>query len=72
MTDTWDSMIAGSDAEVCAEIEADRVAYTKHLARNETDACIRIEKKYGLFGLSPEHVSNELAEMAKPSPEGQS
>jgi hypothetical protein len=66
MTDAWDSMIAGSDAEVCAEIEADRVAYTKHLGRNEIDACIRIEKKYGLFGLSPEHVSSELAEMAKP------
>lgn len=66
MTDAWDFMIAGSDAEVSAEIATDLAAYTKWLARGETDACIRIEKKYGLFGHTPEAVTTILAEMAKP------
>ena len=70
MADAWDNMIAGDDAEVAAEIAADHRAYIKHLAAAETPACIGIEKKYGLFGLSPEMVSAELSEMAKPMPEG--
>jgi hypothetical protein len=72
MTDPWDEMISGDDAEVSAEIAADLAAYTKHLARGEFDACIRIEKKYGLFGLSPQMVSEQMAEMAKPTVGGES
>lgn len=63
--DAFDFMIAGDDAEVAAEIAADLNAYTRHLASSETDACIAIENKYGLFGLSPQQVSECLAEMAK-------
>jgi hypothetical protein len=61
--DGWDFMIAGEDAAVEEEIRADALSYVKHLAAAETDACIAIEKKYGLFGLSPERVSQTLAEM---------
>jgi len=61
--DAFDFIIAGDDAEVEAEIRADAAAYVKHLAAANTDACIRIEKKYGLFGLSPQQVSETLAEM---------
>jgi len=61
--DAWDFMIAGTDAEVEAEIRADALAYAKHHVAGDTNACIAIEKKYGLFGLSPEQVSTMLAEM---------
>lgn len=66
MMDGWDFMIAGADAEVEAEIAGDLKAYTKHLAAADTDACIKIEKKYGLFGLPPQIVTEQLAEMATP------
>lgn len=70
MNVSWDAMIAGDDAEVAAEIAADAVAYTRHLIANRIDACIAIEKKYGLFGLSPQQVSEQLVEMSKPSEGG--
>lgn len=70
MIDPWDDMIASDDATSEAEIAADLAAYTKWLGRGETDACIRIEKKYGLFGHTPEAVSTILAEMAKPAQGG--
>ena len=66
MIDPSDEMIAGDDADVAGEITADLTAYTRHLAAAETDSCIRIEKKYGLFGLSPQQVTECLAEMAMP------
>lgn len=61
--DGLDFMIAGDDAEVAEEIRSDAMAYVKHLADANTNACVRIEKKYGLFGLTPEMVSKTLAEM---------
>ena len=61
--DGWDFMIEGSDAEVAEEIRADGMAYVKHLKDGNNTACIAIENKYGLFGLSPELVSQTLAEM---------
>lgn len=70
MTDSWDAMIAGDDDEVTAEIAADKAAYGYHLRDGNVDACIKIEKKYGLFGLSPQQVSEQLAEMAKPAEGG--
>ena len=66
----WDAMIAGDDDEVAAEIRADATAYGKHLAAGRHDACVAIEKKYGLYGLTPEMVSFQLAEMAKPTEGG--
>lgn len=65
MTDSWDSMIAGSDAEVAAEISADSAAYSFHRHAGNVAACVEIERKYALHGLSPERVMAELAEMAK-------
>ncbi len=70
MMHPWDAMIEGDDAEVAAEIRADAVAYTRHLAGGRTGACVVIEKKYGLYGLSPQQVSEHLAEMSKPDESG--
>lgn len=66
MTDAWDFMIAGSDAEVSAEIGADAIAYGKLLAAGDERGCLAIEEKYGFVGLPPQAVSEHLAEMAKP------
>ncbi len=66
MSDSWDAMIAGDDAEVSAEIRADAVAYTRHFLAGHLEGCIAIEQKYGLYGLSPQQVSEQLAEMSKP------
>ncbi len=66
MTDSWDAMIAGDDEEVAAEISADAVAYTRHFLAGYLEGCIAIEKKCGLYGLSPQQVSEQLAEMSKP------
>lgn len=66
MTDAWDTMIEQADAELVAEIKTDKAAYAYHMRRGNVDACIAIEKKYGIFGLSPQQVSEQLEEMAKP------
>ena len=66
MADPWDEMLEQDDAEVVAEIKADMVAYTLHLAAGNISACIAIEKKYGLYGLSPQHVSEQLHAMTLP------
>jgi hypothetical protein len=66
MVDPWDAMIEGDDAEVLAEIKADMAAYTMHLGAGNISACISIEKKYGLYGLSPQHVSEQLHAMTLP------
>lgn len=72
MIDPWDSMIEGDDEEVAAEIRADLTAYTLHLGAGNHSACANIEKKYGLYGLTPEMVSFQLAEMGKPAEGGAS
>lgn len=61
--DGLDYLIAGDDAEVAEEIRADALAYVKHLVDGNKQACIRIEEKYGLVGMTPEQVSTTLAEM---------
>lgn len=62
----WDAMLKGDDDEVQAEIAADLTKYATALMRNDSAAAVSIEKKYGLYGMSPEQVSTILAEMAKP------
>lgn len=62
----WDTMIAGADAEVAAEIKADGAAYAFHMRGGNVAACVTIEQKYGLFGLSPQQVSEQLHEMSLP------
>lgn len=66
MTDPWDRMLAMDDAELVAEIKADAAAYTMHFGAGNIAACVTIEKKYGLYGLSPQQVSEQLHEMTLP------
>jgi hypothetical protein len=66
MTDPWDTMIEGDEAEVIAEIRSDMIAYSVHMLSNNTAAAIAIEQKYGLYGLSPQQVSEQLHEMTLP------
>jgi hypothetical protein len=66
MTDHWDTMIEKDDAELVAEISADKAAYTFHMCAGNVSACIDIEKKYGLYGLSPQQVTQQLHEMSQP------
>jgi len=47
-----------------AEIERDMKTYTRSLIDGDYVAGARIEKKYGLYGATPEYVSTVLAEMA--------
>jgi hypothetical protein len=66
MTDAWDTILAQDDAELLAKIKADKAAYAFHVRDGNVAACIEIEQKYGLYGLSPQQVSEQLHEMAQP------
>lgn len=66
MTDTWDKMIADDDADLVAEIKADAVKYVTHLLTSNVAAAVVIEKKYGLYGLTPQQVSDQLHAMTQP------
>ncbi|CAN7381983.1 hypothetical protein LJR220_003399 [Bradyrhizobium sp. LjRoot220] len=70
MSMSWDSMIAGDDAEVSAEIAADASAYAQLCEIDDSRGCLTIEEKYGLAGLPPQQVTEILAEMAKPDEGG--
>lgn len=70
MTDPWDTMLAQDDAELVAEIKADKAAYAFHMHAGNVAACVTIEQKYGLYGLSPQQVSEQLHEMALPIERG--
>lgn len=43
---------------------ADLAAYVAAMHRDDEEACAAIEKKFGLYGLSPQQVAEELAELA--------
>lgn len=66
MTDAWDTMLTQDDAELLAEIKADEAAYAYHHHAGDVAACVTIEQKYGLYGLSPLQVSEQLHEMTLP------
>lgn len=66
MADGWDTMIEGDDAEVAAEISADKASYAFHRHAGNVASCTEIERKYGLHGLSPCQVLKELGEMSLP------
>jgi hypothetical protein len=66
MTDSWDRMLADTDEELIAEIKFDLAAYTARLLSGNTTGCDEIEEKYGLYGLSPQQVSEQLHEMTLP------
>jgi hypothetical protein len=56
--------IAQSDSELEAQARVDLTKYIACMMRSDTDGCIAIEKRYGLYGLSPQQVSEELFEIA--------
>ena len=64
--DPFDFLIAGDDAEVLAEIIADRDRYQALLATGDFGACAEIADKYGMLGVAPDRVMAELREMANP------
>jgi hypothetical protein len=66
MTDSWDRMLADTDEELITEIRSDMAAYTARLLSGNTAGCVQIEQKYGLYGLSPQQVSEQLHEMTLP------
>lgn len=47
------------------QARADLVAYAKTLITGNTDAAIRIEKRYGVFGYPPQIVSIALQAAAE-------
>jgi hypothetical protein len=53
-----------TDDDHTSAASKDLARYMIRMAVGDTDACIRIEKRYGLFGLSPQQVAEELAEIA--------
>ena len=46
-----------------SEVEADIKAYARSMIDGDHVAGARIEKKYGLYGATPEYVSTALAQM---------
>lgn len=66
MTDPWDAMITGTDDEVAAEIRSDAIAYARHFVAGNLEACVDIQRKYFLHGLSPQEVSEAMIEMSGP------
>jgi hypothetical protein len=55
-------MIEDDDFSSAARKDLSR--YTACLMHGKFDVCVGIEKKYGLYGLSPQQVSEELADIA--------
>jgi len=66
LTDTWDEMLASEDAALVDEIKSDLTSYAAYTTAGNMAAAIVIEQKYGLFGLSPQQVSEQLREMTLP------
>lgn len=61
----FDQMLADSDAEFVAELKFDIATYAARLASGNKSGCLEIEQKYGLFGMSPEQVSEQLHQMTQ-------
>lgn len=55
-----------SDIKLLQQARDDYRIYADALVRGDTATCVRIEKKYGLYGLPPEKVSIELFEIGAP------
>lgn len=56
-----------TDKKLAEDAREDLRTYTAAMQRGDTAACVKIEKKYGMYGLSPEKVSNELFEIGAPA-----
>jgi hypothetical protein len=57
-------MISAHDDDHSSAARKDLSRYTACMMQGKIDVCIAIEKKYGLYGLSPQQVSEELADIA--------
>jgi hypothetical protein len=53
-----------NDDDFTSPAGKDLALYVSYLASGCHACCARIERRYGLFGLSPQQVSEELAEIA--------
>jgi hypothetical protein len=53
-----------TDDDHSSAASKDLARYMTCMMRADISGCIRIEKKYGLYGLSPQQVTEELAEIA--------
>jgi hypothetical protein len=56
--------MTANDDDHSSAASKDLARYMVRMAVGDIDACIRIKKKYGLYGLSPQQVAEELAEIA--------
>lgn len=57
-------MNSAHDDDFTSAASRDLAHYTICMMQGNIHGCIRIEKKYGLYGLSPQEVTEELAEIA--------
>ncbi len=56
--------IAGTGDGVASQARADLARYAAYMMRDDDHGCTEIEQRYGLYGLAPQQVSEELAEIA--------
>lgn len=56
-------MSAADQTNSINDAGADLAAYVAAMHRDDDEACAAIEKKHGLYGLSPQQVAEELAEI---------
>ena len=54
----------GTEDDISSQARADLAAYIGYMVHADIAGCIKIEKRYGLYGLSPQRVSEELAKIA--------
>ena len=55
---------AGTEDEISSQARADLAAYIGYMVQANVAGRLGIEKRYGLYGLSPQRVSEELAKIA--------
>ncbi|MES2166569.1 MAG: hypothetical protein V4458_05990 [Pseudomonadota bacterium] len=62
------NILGGGDDFLVSRIRADLSAYKAAMQHGDTDACIVIEKRYGLYGLSPKMVTDQMFDMIAQKP----
>ncbi len=56
--------LAGTDDDIASQARADLARYAACMIRDDDEGCTEIEQRYGLYGLAPQQVTEELAEIA--------
>ena len=54
----------GTELEIQCDASRDLSRYIACMMRGDDRGCADIEKKYGFYGLAPQQVSEELADIA--------